>query len=526
MSYSGETYVVPCDSGGWNANPNTDLVSPKQMIDVSNINLNRGGRGTRGGVEVVNGAVITDAPQIMGLYQFRLTSGTTAIVTGTTNGRIQKDYTTQLKTGLTSGKYSNFEVFNNTLYICNSANVPQTWDGAAASTSDLALLPTDWAGSNFPKAMIKHGRGNSERLWAIGCPTTPKGVYASKNGSADFTDAQVKLINIETGDGFGIVAGVEFGDRLICFGKKQAYVIDDTSTATADWGYDAAQWVGGAAHERLVCKTPNDIVAVTEDLDVYSVASVEAYGDYKAASLTRPAFINKWIDDNVDKSQINKFHIIYDPELRALKLFVVKKGNTTIDTCLVYFIDLGPEKGWSKHTFASGAFASCSVLVRVSAGNYKIYTGGTNGYVYQLESTTFSDDGVYYYNGYTTPYVPIENSRATKRFDRAWFVLVPQGSETVYMNISVDGEQLVGFGSLIDESGNNVVDESDNVIAGEYAGVVSITASASYTLQELSIKLGKIGKRIQMEVFNDVISTSFFVSQMMVDFMPLGSKAY
>uniref|UniRef100_A0A6H1ZDW2 Uncharacterized protein n=1 Tax=viral metagenome TaxID=1070528 RepID=A0A6H1ZDW2_9ZZZZ len=526
MPYSGETFVIPCNEGGWNANPNTDLVSPKQMVDVININLHKGGRGTRGGAEVVNGTVIASAPQVMGLYQFRLTDGSESIVTATADGKIQTDYNTELKTGLTASKYSNFEVINDTLYVCNGADVPQTWDGSAGTTSDLALIPTDWAGTNFPKIMIKHGKGNSERLWGLGCPTTPKTVYASKNGSADFSDAEVKLINIETGDGFGIVGGVEYGDRLFCFGKRQAYVINDTDTDLSNWGYEAAQWTGGAAHERLICKTPNDIVAVTEDLDVYSVVAAESYGDYKAASLTRPAFINKWIDDNVDKSQINKFHIIYDPELRAIKLFVVRTGQTAVDTCLVYFIDLGPERGWTKHRYSTATLASCSALVRVSVGSWKIYTGGTAGYVFQLESSTFNDNGVYYYNGYTIPFVPIENARTTKRFDRLWLVIIPQATETINAGVSIDGSQIVGAYFLVDENSNPVVNESGDLITADTAVELSVTASASLTLQNLSVRLGKIGQRIQVEVYNETINTSFFVSQMMIDFMPVGSKAY
>jgi hypothetical protein len=709
MPYSGQTYIIPCDAGGWNGNPNIDLVPPTAMTDVKNINLHKGGRGTRGGVDPVNGTVISGAPQIMGVYQFRLKNGNSFIVTATNDGKIQKNYTTTvLKTGLTADKYSLFETFENVLYVCNGADVPETWNGAAATTTTLAAIPTDWAGTNQPKQMIKHGRGNSERLWAFGCPLNPERIYASENGAADFTDVKVLQINIETSDGFGIVAGIEYGDRIFFFGKRNTYLIDDSSTTVTDWGYELAQWTGGAAHERLVCKTPNDVIVVTEDLDVYSLTAVQSYGDYKAASLTRPAHINRWIDANVDKSQINKFHIVYDPELRAVKLFVVRNGQTQVDTCLVFFTDLGAKDGWTKHEFASANFASCSALVRVSAGSWKIYAGGYNGFVYQLETTTFNDDGVYYYNGFTAPYVPIENARTTKRFDRLWFIIVPQGTasgayeseyppaqsatyvkatnesagyaayqatdpttsligatgvapvawmtdfgtvtnqrfhidigsekiikkiyyenfhtlggstdrgvqnftlwgsneasafadttyatdtnwtqltpsqeyfdqhsaldaadpkyitvlnnaayryyafkfadnwgssgvfghigvrrielqtqsgalETINANVLIDGQAIVGAFFLVDEKGNNVVDENGNYLVCDSATFLSVTATASLTLQNLSARLGKTGQRIQVEVYNETIDTSFFVSQIMLDFMPLGSKAY
>ena len=514
---------MPCNQGGWNANPNIDLIPPTAMVEVKNINLHKGGRGTRGGVDVVNGTQITSGPQVMGVYQFRLKDGSEFIITGTADGKIQTDYNTELKTGLTASKYSLFETFEDVLYVCNGADVPETWDGAAASTTTLAAIPTDWAGTNQPKRFIKHGRENSERLWAFGCPLNPERVYASENGNADFTDAKVLQINIETSDGFGIVAGVEYGDRIFFFGKRNTYQIEDTNTDVTKWGYSLTQWSGGAAHERLICKTPNDVVVVSEDLDVYSFVAVQSYGDYKAASITRPSFINKWIDDNVDKSQINKFHIMYDPALRAIKFFVVKNGATQIDTVLVYFIDLGPEKGWTKHEFASQDFASCSDVVRVSTGIWKIYTGGYSGYVYQLETATFNDNGVAYYNGFTTPYGPIEDSRSTRRFDRLWLIVIPQGSETIDVNLYMDGV-IYGF-YVIDESSNNLVDESGNYVLGNGLQNMSTTVNTLLSLQDISSRIGKTGKRIQVEVYNMAINTSFFISQIMLDFVNLGPNA-
>ena len=532
MPYSGETFDIKCNVGGWNANPNIDTIPPSAMVEVENLNLNKGGRGTRGGVDVVNGTVISGAPQVMGAYQFRLKNGSTFIVTATNDGKIQKDYTTTvLKTGLTVDKYSLFETFEDVLYVCNGADVPETWNGAAATTTTLVAIPTDWATTNQPKQMIKHGRGASERLWAFGCPLNPERIYASDNGAADFTDAKVIQINIETSDGFGIVAGIEYGDRIFFFGKRNAYIIDDTDTDATKWGYEAAQWEGGAAHERLVCKTPNDVVVVTEDLDIYSLTAVQSYGDYKAASLIKSAHIDNWITSNVDKAQINKFHIIYDPELRAVKLFVVRIGQIQIDTCLVFFVDLGAENGWSKHKYASTKFASCSTLVRVSAGSWKVYTGGYNGFVYQLETATFNDDGVAYYNGFTTPYIDMENPRTLKRFDRLWLTIVPQATETISANFLIDGV-LYGY-LIVDESGNYLVDESGYYIIGNFYSTISasvtaslITAIQTYSaLQDLSTRLGKTGRRIQIEIYNNVINTGFFISQLLIDFISLGPKA-
>ena len=225
-----------------------------------------------------------------------------------------------------------------TTYTDNTADA--SLGASAPGTNTAHLRPTDWTGTNHPKAIVIHGRGASERGWAFGCPENIYTVYAPKNGDFDdYSDTNVVAINIHTNDGFGIIGAVEFGDRLICFGKTKAYIIDDTSTSTANWGYQEVQWRGGAGSHRLIVRTPNDIMVMTEDGDVYSVAAVQSYGDYKAASLARPAFIDRWIREHARLSSIEDFHAVYDPKLRAIKWFIVRLGLTNIDTALVQFID-------------------------------------------------------------------------------------------------------------------------------------------------------------------------------------------
>ena len=107
--YKGETYRIPAIRGGWSANPNMDLVPPESMTEAVNINLHNGGRESRGGTTKVNATAISGAPRIMGVFQFRKKNGNTFIVTTTADGKIQKDYSTVLKTGLTA----NYGLLNN-----------------------------------------------------------------------------------------------------------------------------------------------------------------------------------------------------------------------------------------------------------------------------------------------------------------------------------------------------------------------------------------------------------------------------
>ncbi|MCR4287906.1 MAG: hypothetical protein NUW09_07830, partial [Deltaproteobacteria bacterium] len=441
MSYSGSTYAIPCEKGGLTANPNIDAIQPYMMVSARNINIHENGRGKRGGTAKVNASAGYGSSQIMGGFDYIKLNGTQKLVIGTTAGSIYQNPTTTIKTSLTTGKYFNFEVFEDELYICNGGNTPQTWDGAAASTSDITNPAADWTGSNQPIQMVKHGRGNSERMWAI----LPSGVYASADGDAKEFVTGVVNIPISTDDGSGLTGGVEFGDRLILFSKRRSFLIDDADTNTANWGYESAIWEGGVSHHRLIVKTPNDILCMMDDGNIYSVTSVQSYGDYKTASITKPSWIDKWIRENCDLGQIDKFHATYDPELRLIKWFVVRSGQTQVDTCLVYFIDRGPEEGWVIHdnpSSASGYSASASwVYHKMPAEHHSfyIYTGDYSGFVWDLEETNKNDDGNGYYAGFKTARIPLDNVRLTKNMKRGWLITQAEGSYNVYVKCWIDG---------------------------------------------------------------------------------------
>jgi hypothetical protein len=167
-----------------------------------------------------------------------------------------------------------------TIFLCNGADLPVTWNGSDDAVVGFENIPADWSGTNYPKQIVLHGRLNSLRGWAIGCPDNPKTLYVSANGApTDFTQEAVLVFNIETGDGAGVVAGIEFGDRILLFGKRRSFVMDDADYNTDNWGYFPSSWVGGVAHQRLLVRTPNDLVAMTDDGEIYSILAAEQYGD-------------------------------------------------------------------------------------------------------------------------------------------------------------------------------------------------------------------------------------------------------
>lgn len=523
MSFRGQTFRVPLSSGGFTNNPNIDVIKPEMMIEVKNINIHENGRGKRGGTAIFS-ANSTRNSQLMGVVDFTLASGTQFVVTTTTEGEVWKDNTTQLNAGnlLKVGAFTTFAIANDKLYICDGGTTPQTWDGAVGSTSDLAAVPADWTGSNFPTQIIIHGSGNSERGWALGLPSNPHTLYFtpdSAGGDLDWTDGTINTMNIETGDGYGLVGGVDFGDKLIVFGKNQAYVVNDSSLTDTEWGYREAQWRGGVAHSRLIVKTPNDVLCMMDDGTIYSFTAVQSFGDYKSASITKPSWMDKWIRDNADLSKIDQFHAQYDPELRRAYFFIVRSGQTQVDTALVYNIDKGVEEGWTLHdnlSFESGYSASASAVVRrfpASDHATYIYTGGYSGDVWELEELTQNDNGNPYTASFKTPRMTFDNPRVSKKYRRFWIIARESGSDTVSVNVTVDGVAL----------GTQVV---------SLAGSGAVYGTALYgtdvyggdTFIDTSFDVGAVGRRIQYEIFDSTLNSDFFLSQILQDHTILGNR--
>ncbi len=358
----------------------------------------------------------------------------------------------------------------------------------AIPTTNLAFCPSDWQ-TDPPKYFVKHGRGLNSRLWAFGCETHPNVLYASLSGEADFSDANVITIQIMSSKLTGLV---EFGARLIAFDLKRAYIVNDEPLNILNWGYWPSQWEGGCADQKLIAKTPTDLVVVDESGEIYSITASQQYGDYQMASLSRPFYIHTWLKNNADMGLMNRWHMQYDQKLRMLKLFVTLKGSSIPNTCLGFFID---RKMWTKHSFAMNM--TCSAPIRISDYDWKIYTGSDSGKVYSLESDILRDDGVIYESGFTTPPLGFDNPRSTKRFDKLWLISKSFGTEEFNFYATVD----------------------NRAITNPYT--ITMT-QAKDDLVNKSAFLGFTGNRTKFEFLNDD-GNPYFLSQLMVDSVELGS---
>jgi hypothetical protein len=537
MSYSGSSIQIPV-TGGMNLSYNIEAIPSGSLACSQNINIHNGGYEPRGGTAKYNSTVITNNPRVMGGFHY-LVGATNEIVVYTARGGANKDilytvgatgvdktlYTTS--TGIT--KIPSFVLYSYKLYMTNGYDTVQVYSGGL-TTAALAAPHGDWSASDQPIQFIKHGAGNSERLWAVGTTGTPGFIYYStdNDGSseASFTGTGSGRFYIDTGDKFGLVGACEYQDRLMVFGKNTTYVIDDSDATIANWGYSQAGWKGGASNHRLIIVTPNDVLAMMDDGDIYSVTAVQSYGDYKAASIARPAGIDTWIRDNIDLTYISSFHAIYDPNLKAVKWFMVRKDQTHVDTCLVYYIDRPPDKAWTLHNNTTsninGYNASCSFNFKGADNKDNIYTGdwgGTGkGWVWKTEQTAYSDNSTAYEVKLRTPRMSLGGDqdptavRINKKFKE--LRLIDQnflGTTGFLVKYYIDGV-LHGMSYSFSEPAHGFL------LGTSVLDVDSLSSDKS-EFYEYTVPIGDVGKRIEIEISNNnTAGNYFFIASMLLDY--------
>lgn len=505
MGYAGTTFRMPLTDTGFRDDRNVELLPPTALVYPSkNVNYHENGLSKRGGTEIT---ITGQGNSGQGIFQFQTPTQKTLLFAA--GGTVyQTNYSNPLKMGMSTQNFVSFVQTANKVFWADGQTAPQYWDGIAPS-SVAVQLPSSWTG-NMPFQMVTHtraGSGAGDRLWAV----TPDSLWASALGSpADFSDANVIEIPIDTIG--GLVGAYDLGGQLFAFSRTQTFLIQDTDPTVTNWGYVNALWEGGLASWRLIVKAYNNLFLMAEDGLIYSLQGVLTTGAYNASPLDRPAFVDKFIRDNVNLNNIQNFHVGYDRNLRALKYFMQSSGSIN-NVALTYFIDKQPTSAWIIHDnelFPSGYNATCSCEVRVNPGNYQVWTMDTTGNVWMLEQTSRDDNGNAYPVHIKTKPQDINIPRNNKHFMALVFRGVVSGQVDFLLHTWIEGTrqqdetfQLNGSGATFDSA---------------HFDQDTFTAD---TITTAPITLGYYGRDLQIELINSSVGQDFFLSEILFFVKPL-----
>lgn len=520
MGYAGQQFRMPLIDTGFRDDRNVELLPPTSLLSPSaNLNYHENGLSKRGG-SVISVAGLGKAGQ--GIFQFFTPTLQKLIFVA--NGIAYHDsYSNVIATGLSTSNAISFVQTSTFVFFADGQSNPRYWDGIAASVSNVTAA-TSWTG-NMPIQMVTHTRAGSsagDRLWAV----TPNGLWYSKlNTPTDFLNGDAGFIPIDSIG--GLVGAFDLGGQLFAFSRTQTFLVQDTDATIANWGYINALWEGGVASFRLISKAYNNLFFMAEDGLIYNLSGVLTTGAYNAATLNRPAFVDKFIRDNVNLGNIQNFHVSYDRKLRALKFFMQEGGGVN-NIALTYFIDKRPESAWIIHNNTngpSGYNATCSGEVRNAPGDYQIWTMDATGNIWKLEQTSRDDNGIAYPVVIMTKAQDLGNSgqdfqRGTSgmpRNNKHWLAFCLRGRASGTVNFTLY--------SFIEGQAQPVQTFSIGGSGSTFDSAVFDTSTfATDQLTFAAVNIGAYGRDLQIQLVENEVGTDFFLSEIIYLVKPLGIK--
>lgn len=514
MAFSGPAYRLPLN-GSWNCNENYEELPVGDLaFESRNADIHNGGPEKRGGTQTVGSQIASSLSSLGGGMLIKRNAGSRHTYWAGSDGVLYRNGSS-IQTGRSVSAYTHFTVIDDKMFIANGVDAVKVDTGSAIAT--IATPHADWTGTTQPKCIGLHTKGGSRRALAWGVPGKENYLYMSVTGSfEDFNGAGSVRVPMDIQDGYGVVNCVSKDGTLWIQGKSDTHILDDSSTTTSDWAVYRASFKGGVHSPRHCTVIDNHIFAMNTEGDIYEVQTAEQVRDYKEASIIEPFFIHNYIRDQVNLSRIDQFHLCYDPRIKALRVFIVRTGQTTVDTCLVYLVKQSkwsPPHDSQDNSSNSGFSASASYLAETSAGAKKCYTQDYNGYTWELSSTTKTDNGNGYkfdvYTGWTT----LERPGMEKRFPYGFLHYKSRGGYQINLRWWVDNNEQATEAVVLDASGGTL---GSFVLDTDVLGTIGI--------DKKEFQLGQIGEKIRFSLNNSGAGNDFVISHLIIPFKELGLR--
>lgn len=405
-----------------------------------------------GGATLLNGNQVTEggsAVAFTGLYDFwtqgaigtetqkRVAYVGTRIMFEALNG-----VWASLKTGLEANKQPCFETFTDLCLMASNStvDVPQKWDGSAATTSDLGGSPPNFS------FMVKH----KNRLFAAGVAALPSRLYYCDTLAPEtWTGGTAGSIDIDPSDGDRIVGLISHKNELIIFKGPNRLSIHRL-TGSSPSGADAfarvpfVTGVGGINHNGIF--RINDDVVFPSPRGIHSLAATAAYGDYVEAFLARP--ILSYYQDQLNHNILTTcWGVNYQAKGLAIWTFGKASGDTK-DVYLVYDYRFQPGRWASWGINSPYVKANCLAIFQTAARKHKLFAGTTTGYVFQLDQADRSINLATAYTGEVrTPFINFGTSALKKVVEKGFWSFTPKGAYDFTFGYTLDAttEQTVAI---------------------------------------------------------------------------------
>ena len=320
---------------------------------------------------IYNTTSLGAAVAITGGKLFRRSNGNVYNVCGTDDGRLvllnTDGTTTNLATGLTTGRQWTFAVYNDLLLCCNGADAPRKYDGTTVST--LGGSPPSDA-----QVVVAH----QNRIFMTQ-PSSSLLTWCALNNEENYTAANdAGSAQVMRNDGSQLIGLVPSINELILLKGTRPYRLQGTAPSTyAITNIVPTTGSVGAVSFQANFFALNDVLYLSS-AGITSLGTTQQFGDLKERFLSDliSLYFTPNTDFTVSLNQLSAAVAIYDAQNSRFMWGVDVNGDAQNDTLLVSDTFT---KGWS--VWPSQSCASLWIARNASNGQEEVFMGGYDGFV-------------------------------------------------------------------------------------------------------------------------------------------------
>jgi hypothetical protein len=384
-----------------------------------------GGVSKRLDTATYNTTTLGASVAITGVYELKRSNGDRFIIGGTDDGRLvlfnSDGTTTDLATGLTTGRRWSFATYNDLAICVNGADAPRQTTGTVAGTTTLGGSPPSTASHVFT-------HGNRVFMVTVNSSTLS---WCALNDEADWTAAgNAGSMVVARHDGGNLIAGISSVSEALLLKENNAYRLQGTnpSTFAVTNVVPARTSVGGISFQALVFA--NNDVWWGSRRGVHSVHTVQEFGDLQErfpSEQIDPYFTTN-TDYTVSLNQLSVMVMGYDTQHNRLYVAVDTTNNAQNDTLFVLDVF---NQAWS--VWPSMSCAALGMAYNGVNGD-EMFMGGYDGFLRRLNVSATTNAIDARFNHITDLGLPFW----VKRLRQLYVYLSEQGNQNLTVTTNYD----------------------------------------------------------------------------------------
>lgn len=517
-----------------NGAQNLSLVRPDELTTARNINFSSGSIAKEGGANHFSGAALAGGNTIIGGWDWWPTVGTHRVVVLTaaagagTGGALKDDNSGAFGTdlcnviGVRSWTSASIPVFveagkettagNKLLFIFTGNDNVYYLSGDGVELAAIgANAPADWA-AVFPTC----GANHESRLWGAGNTNSPHRVYYSAtNDHTDFVTQSGPLgggtINVFPGEGEKIEALVSYKGYLFVFKfPRGIYIIDSSDpTTTTTWRCANLTTSIGIAGRRAWCMIEQGILFLDSSGDFNIISATDTAGYFAVTNISDRIFFNQWGNTYLSLGRLNTTRGIYYPAKKQAHFAMSGAGSTVQNLTIVWDFNVQVPR------LRYNDFPATQVELFLKQDTTLIprpMAGGSDGWVWNLDSSTKSNNGAGYSAEFITPPMDlsgIDEAAANHRKNGNALEVIhnPMGEWNLQVTPSWDGDNLAPIQYSMGGSG---------AVLGAF--VLGTNALGGQELLTVKHRLPGSGKRLSLAALNSGAAQDFSINKLFLDY--------